>query len=119
MEDVDGNLKAFLEYVAGRKEENTFIDKLEEEIKKIKENQEWRREYMTLLMRDQENIEKGIEQGIEKGIKQGIEKGIEQGIEQGKEETIIGMLREGLPMELIAKVTNYPVEKIEEIKKTC
>lgn len=31
---------------------------------------------MTLLMRDQENIEKGIEQGIEKGIEQGIEKGI-------------------------------------------
>ena len=28
---------------------------------------------MTLLMRDQENIEKGRQQGIEQGIKQGIE----------------------------------------------
>ena len=28
---------------------------------------------MTLLMRDQENMEKGIEQGIEQGIKKGIQ----------------------------------------------
>ena len=34
-------------------------------------SREWRHEYMTLLMRDQENMEKGIEQGI----KQGMEKG--------------------------------------------
>lgn len=26
----------------------------------------WRREYMTLLMRDRENVEKGIEKGEEK-----------------------------------------------------
>ena len=32
---------------------------------------------MTLLMRDQENIEKGIEQGIKKGMEQGVKKGIE------------------------------------------
>ncbi len=31
---------------------------------------------MTLLMRDQENIEKGMEQGIKQGMKQGIEQGI-------------------------------------------
>lgn len=29
-----------------------------------KKNREWRHEYMTLLMRDQENIEKGIKKGI-------------------------------------------------------
>ncbi len=38
--------------------------RLEEAVKEAKKNREWRHEYMTLLMGDQENIEKGIQQGI-------------------------------------------------------
>ena len=43
------------------------MQKLEEAVEKAKKNRKWRHEYMTLLMRDQENFEKGIEQGIEQG----------------------------------------------------
>lgn len=64
MDDVSRELKAFLDYVAGKKSEDAFVNKLEEAVKAAKKNREWRREYMTLLMRDQENIEKGIEKGI-------------------------------------------------------
>ena len=64
MNDVSRELKAFLDYVAGKKSEDAFVNKLEETVKAAKKNREWRREYMTLLMRDQENIEKGIEKGI-------------------------------------------------------
>ena len=39
-------------------------------MEKAKQNREWRREYMTLLMRDQENLERGIKQGIKQGIEQ-------------------------------------------------
>jgi len=63
-EDVSKELKAFLDYVAGKKPEDSFVEKLEEAVKEAKKNREWRHEYMTLLMRDQENIEKGREQGI-------------------------------------------------------
>ncbi len=35
-------------------------------LKEAKQNREWRHEYMTLLMRDQLNVEKGIEQGEDK-----------------------------------------------------
>ncbi len=52
-----------MDYVAGKKTEDSFIERLEEAVKKAKTNREWRHEYMTLLMRDQENIEKGIEKG--------------------------------------------------------
>ena len=38
---------------------------------------------MTLLMRDQENIDKGREQGLEEGRKDGLQEGLKQGIEQG------------------------------------
>lgn len=53
---------------AGRTSEDDFVKKLESAIKEAKKNREWRHEYMTLLMRDQENIEKGMEQGIKQGI---------------------------------------------------
>lgn len=31
-------------------------------------NREWRHEYMTLMLRDQDNIEKGREEGLQQGI---------------------------------------------------
>ena len=67
MDDVSRELKAFLDYVAGQKPEDSYVEKLEEAVQEAKKNREWRHEYMTLLMRDQENIEKGIEKGIEQG----------------------------------------------------
>lgn len=64
-DDVSRELKAFLDYVAGKRSEDAFVMKLEEAVKEAKKNREWRHEYMTLLMRDQENIEKGREHGEE------------------------------------------------------
>ena len=83
MNDTSKELKAFLDYVAGKESDDAFVKKLEEAVKKAKKNREWRHEYMTLLMRDQENIEKGIQQGREEGIQQGREEGIQQEREQG------------------------------------
>lgn len=59
MNDVSGELKAFLDYVVGKKSNDSFVKKLEKAVEEAKKNREWRHEYMTLLMRDQENIEKG------------------------------------------------------------
>lgn len=36
-----------------------------------RQNNEWGREYTTLLMRDQENIDRGWEQGLEEGLEKG------------------------------------------------
>ena len=65
MDDVSRELKAFLDYVAGKKSEDSFVKRLEEAVKAAKKNREWRHEYMTLLMRDQENMEKGKKVGEE------------------------------------------------------
>ena len=63
MDDTSQELRAFLDYVAGKESEDAFVKKLEEAVKQAKKNREWRHEYMTLLMRDQENIEKWFEKG--------------------------------------------------------
>ena len=70
-DDVSRELKAFQDYVAGVESEDDFVKRVAEAVREAKKNREWRHEYMTLLMRDQENIEKGIEEGIEKGIEKG------------------------------------------------
>lgn len=65
MDDVSRELKAFLDYAAGQKPEDSYVEELEEAVQAAKKNREWRHEYMTLLMRDQENVEKGREYGEE------------------------------------------------------
>ena len=61
LDDVSDELKAFLDYVAGKKPKNAYVERLEEAVKEAKKNREWRHEYMTLLMRDQENVKIGEE----------------------------------------------------------
>ena len=61
LDDVSDELKAFLDYVAGKKTKDAYVERLEEAVKEAKRNREWRHEYMTLLMRDQENVKKGEE----------------------------------------------------------
>lgn len=94
-----GDLKSFLDYVLGKKSEDPFIRKLDRAVRKAKKNRKWRREYMTLWMRDQENIEKGIEQGIEQGTKM----------------IIRNMHRKNCSIEQIAFLTEKPVEEVENI----
>ena len=83
MDDVSKELKAFLDYTVGRKSDDVFIRKLEEAVEEAKRNREWRHEYMTLLMRDQENMEKGMEKGkIEGRAEEIIESGFEFGLSE-------------------------------------
>ena len=101
MADVNQKLTAFLDYVAGKKSDDSFVQKLENAIKIAKQNREWRHEYMTLLMRDQENIEKGIERGIE------------------KEETriIIRLYHNGFTPNQIADLVDKDIKKVEAVVK--
>lgn len=64
LDDISKELKAFLDYVAGKKSEDSYVMKLEEAVRRAKRNREWRHEYMTLLMRDQENQKIGEEKMI-------------------------------------------------------
>lgn len=65
------DLKAFLRYLNGELTDNSFVKELEQEVQRVRANKEWRVEYMTLLMRDRENVEKGMAIGIEMGAERG------------------------------------------------
>lgn len=49
-------------------EDDIFVDKLDQAVQKAKKNREWRHHYMTLMMRERINYEKGMKKGMEEGI---------------------------------------------------
>ena len=102
------------------KTEDPYIQELEVAVKKAKRNREWRREYMMLWMRDQENIERGIEQGlkqgIEQGIKQGIRRGKKEGMKQQRRDIILRMIDQGLSDKQIKSLCNSSNKEISECR---
>ena len=70
---------------------------MDEIVKVVKQSKEWRGEYMKLEM-DRKMYWR-------------------EGKEEGRLEAIIGMLREKLSVEVIARITNMSVEQVVEIGK--
>ncbi len=84
------DVREFLKYVNGGDSSHPFVKEIKERVRQAKSNEEWRREYMTLLMRDQENREIGREEGRKEGRAQERQKIIVKMIKQGfSEEQII------------------------------
>ena len=114
---------AFLRYVDGKAAKGALTKEINEEVIRIKEHKEMRREYMTLLMELQKYKTEGMKQGIEKGMKQGIEKGMKQGIEKGMEKgmakkgraVIVNLLKLNMPIDNIAAATESPIPYVKEI----
>ena len=95
-DDIDPKLRAFLDYVVGKPSEDEYIEKLEAAVKKAKANKLWRKEYMTLEMRDLENQEIG-------------------GQEERKK-IIVQMLNKGRSAEQIADFCGIPITEIQAIQ---
>lgn len=98
MDDVSKELRAFLDYVAGKKPEDTYVKKLEEAVKKARLNKEWRHEFMTLLMRERVAAEKGRE--------------------EERKNIIIKMIKQGFTDSQIISVCDTSIEEIEDCKKS-
>jgi len=64
-----------------------------------------------------ESLEKGMQEGMEKGMEKGRAEGRNEGIQQERNSNILGMLREKIPMETIARITKVSVEQIRELGK--
>ena len=108
--NVSPETKAFLKYVGGIPSEDAYVKKLQSKIEAAKSNEEWRREYMTLLMRDKENIEKGFQEGIKAGM------------QAGATEEKLRMVKSLLQMntlsdEEIVAAAQMSIEELREIKK--
>lgn len=81
--DVSDDMKEFLEWLTtGKTDQCELVNNLDLAIQKARDHEEWRLEYMTLLMRDQEMMKKGREEGRNQIIFSYVHKGritIEEG----------------------------------------
>lgn len=66
-EDMSVELRTFLDFMLGKSSDDPFIKKLEKRLKEAKQNAKWRRDYMLLLMRDQEKFNEGVAVGELRG----------------------------------------------------
>lgn len=89
--------KAFLKYVDQHLVTDDFTQEIHDEITHIKNDPEWRRDFMKYEM----NI---------KDVKTAA-------YEDGVTNTIVGLLKAKADYALISKATNYSIEKIQEIAK--
>ena len=55
------------------------------------------------------------QEGVKQGLAQGREQGLAQGAQQEKIANILGMLREGIDISVIAKITSCSVAEIQQI----
>ena len=79
-DDVSPEMKEFLDWMINRKKgESKFVKSLDEALKKARNHEKWRLEYMTLLMRDDKMREEGRKEGRRAGREEEIFLSVQEG----------------------------------------
>ncbi len=106
--NISEEAKAFLRYVGGFASEDAYVRKLQDKVEKVRQNEEWRREYMMLFMRDLENREEGKKEGKKEGI-----------LEEKTRIVRTLLQRGGFSEEEISSIAQIPLERVLDMKKEC
>ncbi len=104
-----------LKFIEDNTIEDDFTKRLAQEVQKIKENKEWKVEYMTLLMREREKYQEGMAEGEARGRTKGKAYGImEFAIDLGyTKEEILAVLQKKLNIDR-GQAEEYLKEYYEE-----
>lgn len=78
-DDINGELKAFLDFLLGKPCDDPFIKKLERELNLLKQSAEWRGDYMRILFHERETYNEGFSNGLNKGFNDGLNEGKKNG----------------------------------------
>lgn len=113
--EVNPELKAFLHYMNGKASSDPFIQKIEQRIKGIKENETLRREFMLINNFERDARNDGWIAGMQQGLQQGMQQGLQQGMQQGILQTAATFKKMGIPITTIAQGTGLSVEEVEKI----
>lgn len=109
IDDISPKLKAFLDLIMGRTSDDLFVREIEKRLKFAKHNSEWRRSYMMMTMWEQDKILEGIDRGMAKGISIGEKRGDNK----ARRSMAIQMDKEGLPLDVIARITQESPKVIQ------
>ena len=108
-EDIEKARKT-LEYISTDDNERTILDAIQKSRNDF---------YNDITSAKKEGIEEGLKEGLkeglDKGLKEGLDKGLREGEKKGKIEIAKNMLKEGLGVNLISKLSGLSVKEIEEL----
>ena len=104
-EDVSEALKDFLNYLREKTVRGELVRKIARAVEHARAHEEWRVEYMTLLMRDQQMRDEGRLEGRAEGR------------DERDREMIGKLLRKGWSIEKIHEEMEYPMEQILDVNK--
>lgn len=102
-------MKRILDYIEGKGASDTFTRELENAVQSVRQNEDWRRDYMTLQQEYQERFQEGKEEGWLEGRHEGKIEGRREGKIEGRREGKI----EG-KIELLAHDFHLTVPEIAE-----
>ena len=108
--DVDAEIIAFLQYVDGVVSDNSLVQEIEQEIQKVKSEEQERVSYMTFAMKMMEERKEGFREGKLEGKL------------EGKAETqqmmlqIFPLLRANVPLSEISKRTGCTMEYLLQLQ---
>lgn len=107
-ENLSEDFRAFLRYLNGEIiEGNSFISVLENEVEAARNKEEWRVEYMSLMVEFRERYKEGKEDGVSQEKANGIRIVVEIGQEDGKtKEELINRLVNKYSLSLEEAQTN-------------
>ena len=111
----DVETKAFLEYLCKHQSTTKFTQSLETAVYRNKNNQNWRKDYMTLAYNLSLAAEKAFENGFSAGEECGRNEGISLGAQQKAIETAKNLLSIGLSQKQISQVTGLSIDEIEKL----
>lgn len=92
--EVDGDIDKFLAYVDGKAAEGEFTQDIAAEVERIKQHNETKVEYMTLMME----------------LKEQRREGRDEGIESAREESALAMFADNLPVEKVAQYSKLSLQ---------
>ena len=113
--DKDGERASLLRYMQSGVPTTPFTARLHKELRAIKDENTFRREYMMRNIDIEDAIDRGIAQGMAKGMAQGITKGMALGMEQNLRSNILGLNRNNVPIGIIASSVGRTQAEVEEI----
>lgn len=101
---ISEEAKAFLRYVGGLPSEDAFVQKLQNKIDRLRKNEEWRREYMTLYMWEKETKERARKEGIREENTRIVKALLQNGL---------------LSLDEISSIARMPLQEVAKLKEEC
>ena len=105
-----------MEYVKTGRSQSDYTDIINDLVQKARENPTWKREYMDAMM-DAVRQQREMREAEEKGLKAGMEQGLEQGERNARFDAARRMLKDNVPIDVVAKYADLPLMEVKKLQK--